>query len=71
MVCENEDYNISCGLFRCYKQFGNRLKSQPTGVTEEIVQVQKTVFLGMTTILRNVLKISAKLKLVNIQTNDW
>ena len=53
------------------KQFGNRLESQPTGVTAEIVQVQKTVFLGMTTILRNVLKISAKSKLVNIQTNDW
>ena len=53
------------------KQFGNRLKLQPTGVTAEIVQVQKTVFLGMTTILRNVLKISAKSKLVNIQTNDW
>ena len=53
------------------EQFGNRLKSQPTGVTAEIVQVQKTVFLGMTTILRNVLKISAKLRLVNIQTNDW
>ena len=37
------------------KQFGNRLKE--IGVTAEIGQVQKTFLLGMTKILRKVLKI--------------
>ena len=37
------------------KQFGNRLKE--TCVTAEIGQVQKTVLLGMTKILRKFLKI--------------
>ena len=37
------------------KQFGNRLKE--IGITAETGQVQKTVLLGMTRILRKVFKI--------------
>ena len=37
------------------KQFGNRLKQ--TGITVGTAQVQKTILLGMTIILRNVLEI--------------
>ena len=40
----SEDHTIGCRLFRCYTQFGNRLKQ--IGITAGTAQVQKTVLLG-------------------------
>ena len=43
------------GFFRCYTQFGNRLKQ--IGITAGTAQVEKTVLLGTARISRKVLEI--------------
>ena len=56
MECLSEDHTISCRLLGAIpKQFGNRLIQ--IGITAGTAQVQKTVLLGMATILGNVLEI--------------
>ena len=55
MKCQSEDHTVSCRLFRCYTQVGNRLKE--IGITVGTMQVEKTVLLGTARILRKVLEI--------------
>ena len=56
MECQSEDYTINVGSLGVMpKHFSKRLKE--IGITAEMGQVQKKVFIGTVRILRKVLEI--------------